>query len=137
MEYEQCVVVTGFYCGSRVTRGEPSGELSMTCQELAARIERLQPGAIPRDVARLCLLMTNHVADLDVLADDRLLSTVWQQVGLRLQAAADQHSAVAAELCSLTSGADAVAASQIASLVRAIKVQNQILQLYVGRPAVG
>ena len=131
------MAVAGADCGLHGIRGETFHELSMTCQELAARIERLQPGAPPRDVARLCLLMTNHVADLDVLADDRLLSTVWQQVGLRLQAAADQHSAVAAELCSLTSGADAATASQIASLVRAIKVQNQILQLYVGRPAVG
>lgn len=107
----------------------------MTCQELAARIERLQPGALPRDVARLCLLMTNHVDDLDELADDRQLSATWQQIGLRLQAASDQHSAVAAELNSLAAHADqGLAVSQISSLVRAIKVQNQILQLYVGQP---
>jgi hypothetical protein len=31
----------------------------MNCQELADRIQRLQPGADTRDVARLCLLLAN------------------------------------------------------------------------------
>ena len=45
----------------------------MNCQDLAARIEQFQPEAMPRDVARLCLLLANYVDDLDALEDqDRL-----------------------------------------------------------------
>ena len=39
----------------------------MNCTELAARIETLQPDAMPRDVARLCLLLTNYVENVESL----------------------------------------------------------------------
>ena len=107
----------------------------MQCHELAARIEQLQPNAPPRDVARLCLLLANHVEPLDRLADERALSEAWQQMGLRLQAATDQHAAMTEEL----DGLSQVDPSQFTlrhvwTLIRAIKVQSQVLQLYVGVP---
>src|SRR5437016_1315026 len=37
-------------------RLSPEMSRPMTCQELAGRIQELQNGATPRDVARLCLL---------------------------------------------------------------------------------
>ena len=105
----------------------------MTCQDLAARIEQLQPAALPRDVARLCLLLTNYVDDLGELADDARLSEVWQQMGLRLQAATDQHAAMTADLEELSQkGLQQLSIEQIMVLIRAIKVQSQVLQLYVG-----
>ncbi len=107
----------------------------MTCQDLAAQIEKLQPGAVPRDVARLCLLLTNYVGDIEELEDEDRLSQVWQEMGIRLQAATDQHAAMTAELEELSKAApNGFSMEQIWVLIRAIKVQSQVLQLYVGQP---
>ncbi len=109
----------------------------MTCAELAARIELLQPGAVPRDVARLCLLLANSVSDLSTLRDDARLAEVWQQTGWRLQSAADQHAAMTEELEQLAQQDAALfTPDQVRVLIRAIKVQSRVLQLYVGQPTV-
>jgi hypothetical protein len=108
---------------------------NMKCQELAAQIERLQPGAELTDVARLCLLLSNSVDNLDSLSDDQTLALAWKEMGLRLQAATDQHAAMTAELEELAqSDPKRFSPEQIWVLVRAIKVQGQILQMYVGGP---
>jgi hypothetical protein len=105
----------------------------ITCQDLAARIERLQPRALPRDVARLCLLLVNCVEDLSQLADDDALTRVWQSMGMRLAAATDQHAAMTEELENLARTApDEFTMEQIWVLIRAVKVQSQVLQMYVG-----
>lgn len=98
----------------------------------------MQPQALPRDVARLCLLLTNHVDDLGQLSDETQLTAIWQEMGLRLQAATDQHAAMTAELENLSQqGLQQLSPEQVMVLVRAIKVQSQVLQLYVGdAPAV-
>lgn len=107
----------------------------MNCHELALHIQRLQPEAMPRDVARLCLLLANNVGNLDDLADEHKLSTAWQEMGIRLQAATDQHAAMTEELERLAATCpDQFAMEQVWTLIRAIKVQSQILQLYVGLP---
>ena len=46
----------------------------MNCQKLAARIEHLQPDADPADVARLCLLLSNSVEDLEELQEEEALT---------------------------------------------------------------
>jgi hypothetical protein len=108
----------------------------LTCQDLAARIERLQPEAAPQDVARLCLLLANSAEDPDALSDDEQLTRAWKEMGLRLQAATDQHAAMTEELESLSrSNPLQFGPEQIWTLIRAIKVQSQILQLYVGESA--
>ncbi len=105
----------------------------MHCDELANRIQRLQPQADPRDVARLCLLLANHVDNMDELADDDRLVQAWREMGVRLQATTDQHAAMTAELeCLAQSQPQQFSANQIRTLIRAIKVQSQVLQLYVG-----
>jgi hypothetical protein len=110
-------------------------EDAMTCQELAQRIQRLQPDASLRDVARLCLLLANTVDDVSKLEDDHLLTLAWREASLRLQAATDQHAAMTDELESLArSDPGAFTSEQIWTLIRAIKVQGQILQLYLGEP---
>lgn len=107
----------------------------MNCQELASRIQRLQPEAMPRDVARLCLLLSNNVENLAELADDDRLAAAWQEMGFKLQAATDQHAAMTEELEKLAATCpDQFAMEQVWTLIRAIKVQSQILQLYVGLP---
>ncbi len=70
----------------------------LTCQNLAARIESLQPNAAPRDVARLCLLMANHLDDSAESLDDDQFGRAWEAMSLRLQAATDQHAAITVEL---------------------------------------
>jgi hypothetical protein len=107
----------------------------MTCFQLAHRIQRLQPDAQPRDVARLCLLLTNMSDDVSKLDDDALLTAAWREAGLRLQAATDQHAAMTEELELLArSDPQEFTPEQIWILIRAIKVQGQILQLYLGEP---
>ncbi len=107
-----------------------------TCHELAARIETLQPDASPRDVARLCLLLGNQVDDLGELGDEDRLAQAWQAMGLRLQAATDQHAAMTEDLDQLSrQDPGQFSLDQIWVLIRAIKVQSQVLQLYIGQPA--
>ena len=107
----------------------------MKCSELANKVANLQPEADPRDVARFCLLLTNAVDTVDALVDEDQLSATWQEVGLRLQAATDQHAAMTEELESLArSDPSRFTPDQIWILIRAIKVQSQILRLYVGDP---
>ena len=105
----------------------------MTCRELASMIERLQPNAAPRDVARLCLLLANGVENFESLADEQRLTEAWQEAGWRLQLASDQHAAMTEELERLAqTPANSFSPQQIWVLVRAIKVQSQVLQLYLG-----
>ena len=107
----------------------------MNCQELAARIESMQPDADATDVARLCLLLSNSVASLDELEGEENLAEAWNEMGLKLQAATDQHAAMTEELETLAaSDPKQFEPEQIWILIRAIKVQSQILQLYVGHP---
>ena len=107
----------------------------MTCSELARRIQALQPGAMPRDVARLCLLLANFVEDIEELQDEKTLSKAWHEMGIRLQAATDQHAAMTEDLEVLSQRDPAqFSLEQVWVLIRAIKVQSQILQLYVGQP---
>jgi hypothetical protein len=95
----------------------------------------LQPDAGARDVARLCLLLANTSDDVSKLDDDNLLTTAWREAALRLQAATDQHAAMTEDLESLAqSDPREFTPDQIWVLIRAIKVQGQILQLYLGEP---
>ena len=109
----------------------------MTCKELASRIETIQPSALPREVARRCLLLTNHVENMEALSDEAQLADAWKQTGLRLQAATDQHAAMTQELEQLAqSDPKKFTPDQVWVLVRAIKVQSQVLSLYVGQPPI-
>ncbi len=108
---------------------------SMSCAELAQQIERLQPNASAQDVARLCLLLANSVDDLPSLRDQRELHDAWKRTGLKLQVATDQHAAMTQELEDLAaSDPQSFDQEQIWILIRAIKVQSQVLQMYVGHP---
>jgi hypothetical protein len=105
----------------------------MTCAELAQRIEQTQPNASPQDVARLCLLLSNSVDELECLRDQRVLGSAWKRAGLQLQVATDQHAAMTQELEELAaSDPQNFNQDQIWILIRAIKVQSQVLQMYVG-----
>jgi hypothetical protein len=110
----------------------------MNCTDLAGRIERMQPGAEAKDVARLCLLLANATENVENFSDDKVLTRAWREMGLKLQAATDQHAAMTEELERLAqSDPQKFTPDQIWVLIRAIKVQSQILQLYVGEAMLG
>ena len=108
----------------------------MKCHELAERIEKMQPQLPVHDVARLCLLLGNSVDNVDALEDPAVFTTAWQSMGLRLQAATDQHAAMTEELENLAkSDPQSLSPEQVWVLVRAVRVQGQVLQLYLGQQA--
>lgn len=107
----------------------------MTCHELAERVNQLEPGASAQDVARICLLLANNHANIDSFADENRLKQACQQTSLKLQLATDQHAAMTQELEELAgSDPEKFSQEQVWILIRAIKVQSQVLQLYVGQP---
>lgn len=108
----------------------------MNCHELAEKIEQLQPQATPQEVARLCLLLSNSRGELNELTDTDALTAAWKETGLKLQASTDQHAAMTQELEDLAnSDPEEFTRDQIWVLIRAIKVQSQVLQMYVGQAA--
>ena len=105
----------------------------MNCQKLAQRLQEFDPLASAQDVARLCLLLTNAQSGLEGLDDEDNLRKAWQDTCLKLQFATDQHTAMTQELEDLAKSDPAKYTSdQVWVLIRAIKVQSQVLQLYVG-----
>ena len=109
----------------------PSGtrrhELPGTCRPhpaFAARCRRPRRGPA-------LLAAGQHDGRRDEARRRPLLTQAWREAGLRLQAATDQHAAMTEELESLArSDPRRFTPDQIWVLIRAIKVQSQILQLY-------
>ena len=109
---------------------------SMTCHELAKRLSELQPELSPVDVARLSLMILGQCENQDLLSDDKALMSAWKNATFRLEAASDQHAAVADELDSMCSeGPVQFTPDQLWVLLRAVKVQSQILEIYTDEPA--
>ncbi len=64
---------------------------------------------------------------------DHELRDLSQEISLQLNAAGDQHAAVADELDSLAATAPCdFSPTHVFTLVRAIKVQSQVLNMYLG-----
>ena len=81
-------------------------------------------------------MILTQTEDSDSLVDDSALTTAWKSASFRLQAASDQHSAVAAELDQLCGdGPIDFSPDQLWLLLRAVKIQGQILELYTDQPA--
>ena len=108
----------------------------MTCQELAEKLAYMQPDASSTDIARFCLLILNSTNDSSLLDDEDNLRAAWRAASFRLEAAADQHAAMSSELeCLCQDGPIRFSPDQIWTLLRAVKVQNQLLELYTELPA--
>ena len=109
----------------------------MNCAELAGRIEELQPDADTTDVARLCLLLSNVEEATQLLEDEDNLTSAWKEMGLKLQSATDQHAAMTEELeCLAQTDPKKFSSDQIWVLIRAIKVQSQVLQAHLNQEQV-
>ncbi len=108
----------------------------MTCHELAQRLSELQPELSQVDVARLALMILTQCDDAGQLSDEATLMNAWKNATFRLEAASDQHAAVAEELDALCNdGPVQFSPDQLWVLLRAVKVQSQILELYTDQPA--
>jgi hypothetical protein len=108
----------------------------MKFHELALQIEACEPAASAQDVARVCLLLANNNAELAELQNPARLKAGWKDASLKLQFATDQHAAMTQELEELASSdPEKYSREQVWVLIRAIKVQSQVLQLYVGQAA--
>lgn len=108
----------------------------MTCHDLAQRLLDLQPTLAAEDVARLSLLILTSTDDAQSLADPATLEAAWKNASFRLEAASDQHAAVAQELEDMCGdGPIQFSPDQLWVLLRAVKVQSQLLELYTDTPA--
>ena len=80
-------------------------------------------------------MLVNSIDNLDALRRDDRMTDAWQDANLRLQAASDQHAAMTEELERLAAmDPRQFTLEQVWVLIRAIKVQSHILQMYVGQP---
>lgn len=101
--------------------------------ELIEKLERLQPENEPVETARMALLILLRDPSGRLTNDDEQLRALHRDVLLRIQASTDQHSAVADELdCLASSDPCEFSPEHVWTLIRAIKVQSHILQMYLG-----
>jgi hypothetical protein len=86
------------------------------------------------EVLRLAYLMANRVDSLDQLDDDNQLQECYRRVVMQLQVATDQHLAVSKQLDRLAdSEPTEFTPDHVWALVRAIKTQSAILQMFQGQ----
>ena len=81
-------------------------------------------------------MILSQCDDVGQLSDEQKLLAAWKNATFRLEAASDQHAAVAEELDTICSdGPIKFSPDQLWILLRAVKVQSQILELYTDEPA--
>ena len=104
----------------------------MDFAKLASMIQAKEPESSPQEIARIALLMLGAESRTK-LSSEESFDKAWADVKLRLKASMDQHSAMAEEIETLAcSDPKQYSPDQVWVLVRAIKVQSQLLQLYTG-----
>ena len=112
----------------------------MICSGLVQRIERITPDLQPTDVARVTLLILTAAESEGIVPDeldnDETVRKIWKRVQFRFESAMDQHAAVADELCEFGGDATAFDPEQLWMLAKAVKVQSQLLEFYLGEDVV-
>ena len=109
---------------------------TVNCSELANKLQKLNPAASPSHIARQCLMLMNSVEEAIELDSAETFTSISADTRLQFQAATDQHAAMTQELEELAcSDPREFTPDQIWILVRAIKVQSQVLRMYAGSSA--
>ncbi|MEZ6137827.1 MAG: hypothetical protein R3C53_23310 [Pirellulaceae bacterium] len=104
----------------------------MNSLDLIQRLQVLRPNLEPVEQLRLAWLLVVQQIDTDNMSSAELEHQC-QRMQLQISATSDQHAAVGDELESLATTAPCeFSPDHLWTLVRAIKVQNQILDLYLG-----
>jgi len=97
---------------------------------LLQELSRMDAGLALNDLFRIGFLLTQH-ADPNRLTDADYVKEAWIELTLRLQAAADQQSAVTEELEAMAStDPQKFTPQQVWTLIKAIKVLSQTLEFY-------
>jgi hypothetical protein len=110
-------------------------EQIMTCQKIARHLADLHPDMNQTQIAQLCLLILRTAGE-EQPDDQTTITKAARAATFRLDAATDQHAAMTAELEMIFGqGPVRFSADQIWTLLRAVKVQSQLLELYAGTPA--
>ena len=105
----------------------------MNAIELVQAITESRPDLALEEHLRLALLVSVQVADRKQLEDPQLLSAQADTVLAKLAASTDQHAAMTDEIDSLAATAPCeFRPEHVWTLVRALRVQSQILNLYLG-----
>lgn len=115
-----------------------AGDLSfdMNCHQLAEQLASDRPDLSPVEIARLCLILLNRESSPDRLLDPPTRLKAWRNASFRFEAATDQHSAILEELDELLGDAPIqFSPDQLWTLLRAVKVQSQMLELYTDQPS--
>lgn len=102
-------------------------------KELYERIDRLFPDAENSLKAQLCLLAYRAKEEQCVSLEGPALADLCQQFRIRLEDTSDQYAAVTCELQEMAaSDPSKFGRDQIWTLLRAIKIQDQLLKLHIG-----
>ena len=105
----------------------------MNAQQLVSAIANLRPDYSPAEHLRIALLLSLQHNDLQKFSNPTELERQCLEVIVKLSATSDQHAAVSGELDSLATTAPCdFTPDHLWTLVRALKVQSQILNLYLG-----
>ena len=105
----------------------------MKLLELATSVQAAHPNSDPTKQLQLALLVANSVDAIDELDDQKQFQRTLRDASMKLQFAKDQHSAVTEELEELAaSDPRKFKRDQIWVLLRALKVQDQLLRMYAG-----
>jgi hypothetical protein len=108
------------------------GFQQVQAEQIIEQLSQLRPEFGTADLLRMGLLIVLQSPDVEELNADELESRC-QQVSLRLSQTSDQHAAVADELDSLAAAAPCdFSPEHVWTMVRALKVQGQLLNLYLG-----
>ena len=105
----------------------------MMFSQIVQRIEALRPDCSMAEVAHLSTLVIHAARGEGDLGNEQHLGELVQEMSLRLNQASDQHAAVTDEIKELAqSDPKEFKREQIWTLIRAINVQDQLLQMYAG-----
>lgn len=105
----------------------------MDALQLVSSIAQAKPEYSVTNQLRYALLLAVQNEKLSDLSDSGELTRQCDQVSMQLNATTDQHAAVSDELESLAATTPCeFTPDHVWSLVRAIKVQSQILNMYLG-----
>ena len=105
----------------------------MDALQLVELLQEARPGCEPAEHLRMALLISLQNPSLADIHDPEKLDAMCQEIAMQMSATSDQHSAVADELDSLAATAPCdFSPDHLWTLIRAIKVQSQMLNLYLG-----
>lgn len=91
------------------------------------------PGAPAAEAFRVAMLLCHAAPSLHALDDDELRAKLYSDIQLQISMHEDQHAAIASELDCLASTEPCdFNVNHLWTLIRAIKVQSQLLNFYLG-----